>query len=135
MQADDENKALNRGISVRRLQQKCKLTQLQTECVAQALEENGSGTSNLRGAAKKMKLEAGVSKYFVLHGCVKVHDNGEHCKHVYGPQDKNNRCPQCGHARYKENSKQPNEKVYWFPLEPRLRALLKLPSYRRLLQV
>ena len=123
------------GVSVRHLQQKCKFSQLQTDCVTKMMRKKGSGKSDLRGADRKLQLQAGV-KRVVLHGYSKVHDNGDYCQHVYGPQDHRDSCPKCGHPRYKAmNSKQPNEKVYWFPLIPRLEALLKLENYRRLLQV
>lgn len=98
------------------------------------MRQNGSEKPNLKQADRNLQAEAGV-KCIVLHGCNKVLGNGDHCQHVYVSQDKRDTCPKCGHRRYKINSNQPNEKVYWFPLQPRLKALLKLPNYRRLLQV
>ena len=126
--------AVELGVSVRRLQQKCKLSQLQTNCIAQEFKRNGSGKINVRQADREKKTEAGVS-CVVLHGCSRVHDNGEHCQHVYTSQDKRATCPLCDLPRYDPKTKQPKEKAYWFPLRPRFEALLRLPSYRQLIQV
>jgi hypothetical protein len=126
--------AVELGFTVRRLQEKCKLSQLQTNCVVQEFKRNGLGKSNLRQADKERLAEAGLS-YVVLHGCTKVHDNGEHCQHIYVPEDKRETCPKCGLPRFDPTTKQPNEKVYWFPLRPRFEAWLKIPSFRQLLQV
>ena len=124
--------SLELGVSVRLLQQKCKLSHLQTETVSKLLKTTGSGEADLPAADRKMKLDAGMTKV-VLHGCVHVDVDGQHCQHVYAPRDKRKTCPRCGHARY--TATKPNEMVYWFPLQPRLEALLKLPAYRRMLQV
>ena len=125
----------NLGLEVRCLQQKCKLSQLQTDCVVKLLKKRGCGPINLNSTDKKMQAEAGIMKV-ELHGCTHVdEENGDHCQHVYGPEDERRECPKCGHPRYAENGTTPNEKIYWFPLQPRLEALFRLPSYRKLLQV
>lgn len=98
------------------------------------MKRDGSAKRDLRQADRKMQDEAGV-RLVVLHGCTRVHDNGDHCQHIYVPQDNRSACPKCGQLRYDASTNQPNEKVYWFPLQPRLQALLQLDSYRRLLQV
>lgn len=119
------------GVKVRCLQQKCKLSTLQAECVANLLaEECGGKKANLRKADRVMNDESRVTKV-ILHGCV-----GQACVgHVYGPQDKRDRCPECNHPRYKANSTAANEIVYHFPIRERLQALLHLPNFVKLLQV
>ena len=92
-----EDKALQLGVSVRQLQEKCKFSQLQTEQVANVLRQNGSGKTDLRGADRKLYPEAGVQRV-ELHGCSNVDDNGDHCPHIYVPTDKRDTCPKCGHA-------------------------------------
>ena len=78
--------------------------------------------------------EAGV-ECVVLHGCVGKDEDGQLCDHVYGPRDSRRTCPKCGHHRYQEDGSTPNEKVYHFPIHPRLKALMQLESFRKLLQV
>ena len=126
--------AVKRGVSVRHLQQKCKLSQLQTDCIIKMMQKFGLGNVDLRSADRKMHSESGV-EMIVLHGCVHVDEDDNVCQHVFGPQDKRTRCPKCNHPRYKANGREPNEVVYWFPLKSRLKALMELPTYARLLQV
>ena len=130
--------AVNLGVAVRRLQQKCKLSNMQATHVATVLEENGCGRSDLRGADKEMQNASGV-KLVKLNGCVHVVDDGSKdgifCQHVYGPQDERRLCPERDTSRYEANGTTPNEVVYYFPLRERLEALLKLPCFRQLLQV
>ena len=59
-----------------------------------------------------------------LHGC--THCNG----FVFTPTDRRQRCPLCGHPRYDDDTKLPNEVCYYFPIRDQLRALLSLPNYR-----
>ena len=51
------------------------------------------------------------------------------CKHVYKKQDNDTHCPSCGHAR----NPKPSLKVFYFPIRDKLRALLKLPTYRKMI--
>ena len=68
-----------------------------------------------------------------LHGCI---GNGGRCNHIYRPADQRRACSECAHSSFKANSTTPNEVVYYyFPLRPRLQALLKSESFLRLLQV
>ncbi len=119
---------------MRRLQQKCKLSQLQIDCIVKMMVKFGLGSVDFQSADRKMQLESGV-EMIVLHGCVHKDEDGQVCQHVFGPQDERSRCPKCNHSRYKENGRTPNEVVYYFPLEKRLKALMELPTYARLLQV
>lgn len=123
------------GVSVRRLQQKCKLTQIAAKEVATVIKKQALLKCDLRAADKKLKRISGV-QLVVLHGCVHVDQNGANCTHVFGPQDRRNYCPKCGHFRFQvDSTTKANEKVYWFPLKPRIEALLQLGNYRSLLQV
>ena len=118
------------GIEVRCLQHKCKLSTLQAEAVSDLIQTKCGGKKpNLRKADRVMTNESGVQK-IPLHGCV-----GQGCQHVYGPRYKRVRCPDCNHPRYKGNGKTPNEVTYYFPIRERLKALLQLPNFRKLLQV
>ena len=54
-------------------------------------------------------------------------------KHVYVPWSKRKSCPRCGTARFDTDGK-PKELVYYFPVRSKLKALLKTPSYKRMVQ-
>ena len=118
------NKPVEIGKDLRQLQRKSKLSCLQTQEVAKFSRRHGCGKTDLRGADKEMYSDSGV-KLLKLNGCITVID-GEHCQ---------SNCPRCGASRYKEDGKTVNEVVYYFPLRPRLQALLKLRLYLRLLKV
>ena len=102
---------------------------------------------------KKLQEKAGCS-FFRLHGC--PHE----CEHVYIPGDDATHCPRCGKERYHEkdgkrqplevrvirrihdalvtissidNNTTPFQEVFYFPLKPRLQALLKTPQFRKLI--
>ena len=62
-----------------------------------------------------------------LHGCVSC----DH--HVYHPSDVDQTCPRCDYPRYNDSGK-PNELVWYFPIRGKLRKLLQLPQFRKLLQ-
>ena len=130
----DNPKSIERGKNLFHLQQKCRLSNLQTECVQKTMEANGSGPLNLREGKNQMIDAAGV-KCIKLHGCIGKDGDGNLCEHVFGPVEKRVACPKCGQSRYQENGTTANEEVFWFPLKERLEALLKLPSFRRLLEV
>ena len=135
--ADARNKKRARirlGVEIRRLQQQCKMSNLQAKLVAELLEKYGYIKGDLCGADREMRDESGV-ELIKLEGCVHENDDGEVCQHIYGPGDKRTCCPKCGTSRYREDGRTPNEVVYYFPLRPRLEALLKLPSFLKLLQV
>ena len=107
---------------------------MQAESVSQLLsQECGGKKANLREADRVMRDVSGAKK-ITLHGCVGKH-NGQACQHVYGPMDTRRRCPVCNHDRYKDNTNTANEIVYYFPIRERLRALLQLPNFIKLLQV
>ena len=127
------NKPVEIGKDLRQLQRKSKLSCLQTQQVAKFSRRHGCGKTDLRGADKEMYSDSGV-KLLKLNGCITVID-GEHCQHVYRANDVSSNCPRCGASRYKEDGKTANEVVYYFPLRPRLQALLKLRQYLRLLKV
>ena len=63
-----------------------------------------------------------------LNGC----NNNDCHDHIFLPSDKARECPKCGTARYDANG-QPREVAFYFPLTPKLRALLKLKGFRKLL--
>jgi len=128
----DKEKAIQRGEELIHLQQKCKLTNLQTMHVKEAMEKAGVEKINLTDARKKVIADAGV-QCIILHGCVGSND-GTLCSHVFKPEDKRSNCPKCGHSRYGSDGTTPNEQVYWFPIGPRLEQLLKLDSFQQLLQ-
>ena len=100
---------------------------MQADCVAELLADHVA-KPDLRGADRHLTEDSGVEK-LVLHGCVHCH------KHVFGPKDKSPNCPKCGGSRYKPDSRIANEVVYYFPLEKRIKALLRLPNFIALLQV
>ena len=124
---------INLGIQVRCLQQKCKLSNLQAESVAKLLSDCGAKRPNLRQADGVMRDASGVQKV-ILHGCIGQH-NSRACQHVYSPLDTRDRCPECNHPRYKADTTTANEIVYHFPIRDRLCALLKLPNFRKVMQV
>ena len=125
--------SLGLGIKVRCLQQKCKLSTMQAESVKDLLHECSLPKPNLRKADRVMNGDSGAKKV-VLHGCIGKLDNGQQCQHVYGPLDQRIRCPRCNHGRYKEDGTA-NETVNHFPIRERLKALLELPNFIKLLQV
>ena len=92
---------------------------------------DGKNWGKVKDTQKRMMQAAGVKKV-ELHGCI---GNGGRCKHIYGPVDRRRACPECTYSRYKANGTTANEIVYYFPLRPRLQALLKSESFLRLLQV
>lgn len=129
------HEALESGASVRRLQQKCKFSNSQTKCVADEIKKQARRECDLRSADRKLKSLSGVQKV-ILHGCIAIDENGENCGHVFGPQDQRRTCPRCGQSRFNVGSTtKANELIYWFPLKPRIEALLQLDNYRSLLQV
>ena len=88
---------------------------------------------DLHATDEKMRKAAGCS-FIRLNGCPCC---GEH---VYGQGDQRTHCPHvkedgqaCGHARYDENDI-PFEEVFYFPLIPRLKALLQTKQFRKLIQ-
>ena len=119
------------GLELCRLQSKCKLSNLQTACVKDVFEKHTKKKIHHRAAQKSLMAEAGV-KRVELHGCVGQQD-GVLCNHIYRPGDCRSTCPKCGHSRYDEHGS-PNEKVFHFPIRPRLQSLLQLRSFRELMQ-
>ena len=118
---------------IRRLQQRSGCTDVVCKEILQLFKEYAGGvkitstmTKAFSGCDKKLQSAAGV-KVLKLNGCVRCH------KHVYTPDDKARVCPHCGHTRFDEEDK-PNELVFYFPLKEKLEALLKLASYRKLLE-
>ena len=80
-----------------------------------------------------MQTRAGVG-FLILHGCVKCD------KFVFTPDDEHTHCPYvkpdgqvCGGARYDPNGK-PKERVFYFPLAPKLTALLGTERYWQMCQ-
>ena len=126
----DEGHAM--GVELLHLQTKCRLSNSQTACVKEFTERFGSAKIEHHAAVKTSMSEAGV-RCIELHGCPAKVD-GKACQHVYRPGDRHKVCPECGEDRYFQNGK-PKEKVYHFPMMERLEALLKLSSFRKLLQV
>ena len=62
-----------------------------------------------------------------LNGCTGCH------KHVYTQDDKATLCPHCAHPRYNEAGK-PNELVFYFPIKPKLQALMRLDAFKKMLE-
>ena len=115
------------GVKVRCVQQRCRLSNKQAECVASLLADY-VGKPDLCAADRELDGLCGVHKV-VLHGCTGCND------YVYGPDNNLDNCVKCGASRYKPNSRHAKEMVYYFPIRPRLQALLQLPNFLRLLQV
>ena len=111
------------------VQSECKLSCRQTKRVKKLLEKYSTEEVDLKAAQKEALHQGGV-KLVILHGCI-----GQECGHVYGPGDNRAVCPQCGESRYFANSTKPKEMVYHFPIRERLEALLKLKTFRHLLEV
>ena len=131
----DDSEAVEVGLAVRRLQQKCKFSQLQTTSVVETIKKSIHVECDLRGADRKLKRQSCVT-VVVLHGCIAINEHGQNCGHVFGPKDKRLTCPRCGQSRFQVGSTtKANEQIYWFPLKPRIEALLQLDNYRSLLQV
>ena len=85
----------------------------------------GIAPSNLKKTDKKMHKAAGA-KMLRLNGC-------PYCKkHVYLPCQKDTHCPRCGKSRYGADGK-PLEQVFYFPLRDKFEALLRIPSFRRMI--
>ena len=81
----------------------------------------------------KMQSRAGVG-FLILHGCVKCD------KFVFTPDDKRTHCPYvkpdgevCGGDRFDADGK-PIERVFYFPLRPKLAALLGTAKYHSMCQ-
>ena len=125
--ATHQTNSIELGVKVRCLQEKCKLSTMQAGCVADLLAEH-LPKPNMRLADREMKLKAGVEK-LALHGCVSCNE------YVFEPKDRNVNCPKCGYSRYKVGSRVANETAFYFPLRPRLKALLQLPNFVKLLEV
>ena len=102
---------------------------MQTNCVKESLARLGCAKIDQKLSFREAVAEAGV-QCVELHGCT-----GQGCSHVYGPADIRELCPICNNPRYSASSKKPKEKVLHFPIRPRLEALMKLKSFRQLLQV
>ena len=75
---------------------------------------------------KKIQSAAGV-QVMKLNGCTGCH------KHVYTQDDKATLCPHCAHPRYNEAGK-PNELVFYFPIKPKLQALMRLDAFKKMLE-
>merc|ERR1711937_1007720 len=90
-------------------------------------------SKSLDAVDKKMAQAAGCS-FLRLNGCPE-------CRHhVHGQGDERTHCPHvnekhevCGKPRYDERGV-PFEEVFYFPLIPRLRALLRTKQFRKLIQ-
>lgn len=79
---------------------------------------------NLKGTDKKMREAAGT-EVLRLNGCIGCH------KVVFLPDGKAKVCPRCAHSRY-DSKGHPWEEVFYFPLKPKLKSLLRLPAYRKM---
>lgn len=119
---------------------KVRLLQRRTKCsntvckefVRLFKKENGTSNKGLVGFDNKSKAAAGT-EYIKLHGCPKCD------RYIYRPGDPNSNCPfiqngtVCGHPRYNEKKK-PWELAFYFPLGPRLQALLRIPGFKQMLE-
>lgn len=85
-----------------------------------------SHTRDFKGFDKEMKQEAGVS-FLRLNGCPSC-DN-----HIYMPDDRRAICPKCGNERFDASGKA-LETFLYFPLKPRLHALLQTQRYVEMIQ-
>lgn len=81
---------------------------------------------NFKAYDKKMQQVAGA-KMLRLNGCPQCK------KHVYVPSSKRKSCPRCGAARF-DTDGNAKELVYYFPVASKLKALMKTPSYKKMLQ-
>ena len=86
--------------------------------------------NSIKMADKEIQFEAGA-KYEKLHGCV----NSNCAGYVFGPENKDKtHCPLCRHERVLGADGAEPETVYYFPLRPRLEALLSTTQYRESLK-
>ncbi len=69
------------------------------------------------------------STFLVLNGCGNPNCSG----HIFLPDDDAEVCPNCNEASRYGPDRSPIEVVHYFPLKPKLRALLKIPRFRSLL--
>jgi hypothetical protein len=115
-------------IDVRRLQQRTGCTDATCDDIIRTFSNylGAKIPSNFKAADKKIQLKAGA-KCLRLNGCVGCD------KHVFLPDDPAEECSLCGHQRYDAKG-QPNETCFYFPLAPKLKALLRLPAYQKLIQ-
>lgn len=146
-------------LELRRLQSKTKCTEATLFEIIQTFSKyhnlEAPTKADLKRVDRKMQNLAGAT-YLELHGCKK---SLTACgKFVFEPKDKRERCPLCGAERFNANGK-PNEvrfrlmfvdvdvfarsnhllsshtqRVFYFPIEPKLRALMKTQEYFDLIQ-
>ena len=95
-------------------------------CVATAVHPTTNVRRLQRQCDKDLTSRAGAVS-LQLHGCVWCDG------FVFLPTCRARVCPKCQGARYDDTGK-PFEVCTFSPLEPQLRALLRLPNFRRLLQ-
>lgn len=62
-----------------------------------------------------------------LNGCIGCHG------YVFTPQDASTHCPKCDYPRFSPKGK-PNETCFYFPITTKLRQLLRLPKFQKLLR-
>ena len=120
---------------LRRLQQRCGCTDATCADILKTFQKYLGFTApkNFKQYDKKMRKEAGA-ELLRLNGC-------PHCKsHVYLPKDKAHSCPHinrdgtvCGHPRYDDSGKA-LERVFYFPLRSKIKALLRTPAYKKMLE-
>ena len=137
-------------VDIRRLQQRSGASDATCDDILRTFSKylGIEAPNNFRDYDKKMQEAAGAT-VLRLDGCVKCN------RHVYHPDDRSKHCPKCGHRRYGDSGKplevmslfirgglfkKPNtilcerQRVFYFPLKSKLQALMKLPSYKKLLQ-
>ena len=148
---DDLSDSLKLCVLLRRFQRKSKCTTKSLNSLLQVLKPFlKCETPRSVGAADKILLEAAGlndfefefksefewiwlegaewiagSKVLKLNGCNACH------KHVFLPSDPAKVCPKCGISRYKANG-EAKEVAFYFPLTPKLRALLKIKRVREM---
>ena len=112
---------------MRLLQKRCGCSDKTCDDVVRTFSKYLGGVGfNFRAYDQKMQQVAGA-KMLRLNGCPCCK------KHVYVPWSKRKSRPRCGTARFDTDGK-PKELVYYFPVRSKLKALLKTPSYKRMVQ-
>ena len=113
-------------ISIRRLQQRHGCTDMCCKDMVDTFRKylRMDVPVNFASTDKKMQKAAGTT-VMRLNGCVGCH------RHVFTPDDKAKSCPHCNTPRYNSKGK-PFEEVFYFPIKPKLKALLSLPVYKQM---
>ena len=108
-----------------------RILQRDTACSHRSLHQVADNIGihrRIRKQADRILLEKSGAEVLQLNGCTNCH------KFVWKPSNNSTRCPECGGPRFEADQKTPLERAFYFPITTQLRNLLKLKSFRDLLQ-